>query len=215
MRSGIPIWALLMPVLILGSIYTGICTPTEAAVISVVYALVVGMFVYREIKLSNLKEILLSSVMTTASVMLIVSASNLFGWIMTREQLPQAAANLFLSISDSKYVFLLLVNLLLLLVGLFCDAGAAIVILAPILAPVASALGIDLIHFGIIMMVNLAVGMMTPPVGVNLYVVCDTANVKIESMMKYLLIYFAVLVADILLITYIPAISLTLPALMN
>ena len=153
--------------------------------------------------------------MTTASVMLIVSASNLFGWIMTREQLPQAAANLFLSISDSKYVFLLLVNLLLLLVGLFCDAGAAIVILAPILAPVASALGIDLIHFGIIMMVNLAVGMMTPPVGVNLYVVCDTANVKIESMMKYLLIYFAVLVADILLITYIPAISLTLPALMN
>jgi C4-dicarboxylate transporter DctM subunit len=204
-----------MPVLILGSIYTGICTPTEAAVISVVYALVVGMFVYREIKLSNLKEILLSSVMTTASVMLIVSASNLFGWIMTREQLPQAAANLFLSISDSKYVFLLLVNLLLLLVGLFCDAGAAIVILAPILAPVASALGIDLIHFGIIMMVNLAVGMMTPPVGVNLYVVCDTANVKIESMMKYLLIYFAVLVADILLITYIPAISLTLPALMN
>ena len=209
------IWALLMPVLILGSIYTGICTPTEAAVISVVYALVVGMFVYREIKLSNLKEILLSSVMTTASVMLIVSASNLFGWIMTREQLPQTAANLFLSISDSKYVFLLLVNLLLLLVGLFCDAGAAIAILAPILAPVASALGIDLIHFGIIMMVNLAVGMMTPPVGVNLYVVCDTANVKIESMMKYLLIYFAVLVADILLITYIPAISLTLPALMN
>ena len=103
----------------------------------------------------------------------------------------------------------------MLLVGLFCDAGAAIVILAPILAPVASALNIDLIHFGIIMMVNLAVGMMTPPVGVNLYVVCDTANVKIESMMKYLLIYFAVLVADILLITYIPAISLTLSALMN
>ena len=209
------IWAILMPVLILGSIYAGFCTPTEAAVVSVVYAFVVGVFVYKEIKLSDLSGIFLSSVLTTGSVMLIVSASNLFGWIMTREQLPQAAANLFLSISDSKYVFLLLVNLLLLIVGLFCDAGAAIIILAPILAPVANTLGVDLTHFGIIMMVNLAVGMMTPPVGVNLYVVCDTAKVKIETMMKYLVIYFVVLVVDILLVTYIPAISLTLPSVMN
>lgn len=208
-------WAILMPLLILGSIYGGFCTPTEAAVIAVVYAFIVGVFVYKEIKLADLKDILLSSVLTTASVMIIIAASNLFGWIITKEKLPLAAANFFLAISSNKYIFLLLVNMLLLVVGLFCEAGAAIVILAPILAPIASSYGIDLIHFGIIMMVNLAVGMMTPPVGVNLYVVCDSAKVTIEGMMKYLLIYFGILVIDILLITYIPAISLALPALMS
>lgn len=172
---------ILMPVIILGGIYSGLFTPTEAAVVAVFYGLFVGLFVYKEIKFSDIPKILTDSAMTMATVLLIMSASTIFGWILTKQQIPQAVAAGFLSISASKYVFLLLVNVLLLIIGMFCEAGAAMVILAPLLAPVAQTLGIDLVHFGVIMMANLAIGMMTPPVGVNLYVVCDTAKVKIEA----------------------------------
>lgn len=209
------ILALLMPVIILGGIYSGFFTPTEAAVVSVFYGLAVGMFVYKEIKPKDLKTIFHESVLTMATVLFIMSASTVFGWILAKEQVPQAVAHAFLSVSGSKYVFLLLVNVMLLVVGMFCEAGAAMVILAPLLAPIAHTLGIDLIHFGIIMMTNLAIGMMTPPVGVNLYVVCDSAKVKIEGMMKYLVVYFLVLVADLLMITFIPPLSLTLPNLLK
>ena len=201
------ILAILMPVIILGGIYSGFFTPTEAAV--------VGVFVYREIKLKDLKKIFYESVLTMATVLLIMSASTIFGWILAKQQIPQALAKAFLGISDSKYVFLLLINVMLLVVGMVCEAGAAMVILAPLLAPIAQTLGIDLIHFGIIMMTNLAIGMMTPPVGVNLYVVCDSANVKIEGMMKYLMRYFAVLIADLLIITYFPPLSLLIPTLLK
>ena len=204
-----------MPVIILGGIYSGFFTPTEAAVVSVFYGLVVGVFVYREIKLKDLKKIFYESVLTMATVLLIMSASTIFGWILAKQQIPQALAKAFLGISDSKYVFLLLINVMLLVVGMVCEAGAAMVILAPLLAPIAQTLGIDLIHFGIIMMTNLAIGMMTPPVGVNLYVVCDSANVKIEGMMKYLMRYFAVLIADLLIITYFPPLSLLIPTLLK
>lgn len=209
------ILALLMPVIILGGIYTGFFTPTEAAVVSVFYGLIVGTFIYREIKLADLKEILLNSVLTMATVLMIMAASNAFGWVLTKEQVPQAVAQAFLGMSSSKIVFLLLVNVMLLIVGMFCEAGAAMVILAPLLAPVASTLGIDMVHFGIIMMTNLAIGMVTPPVGVNLYVVCDSAKVKIEGMLKYLVIYFGILILDLMIITFAPPMSLTLPNLLK
>lgn len=204
------ILAILMPVIILGGIYSGVFTPTEAAVIAVFYGLIVGVFVYKEIKLSDIPRILTDSAITMSTVLLIMSASTIFGWILTKLQIPQAVAKGFLGISASKYVFLLLVNVLLLFIGMFCEAGAAMVILAPLLAPVAQTLGIDLVHFGIIMMANLAIGMMTPPVGVNLYVVCDTAKVKIEGMFPYLVKYFLALVAGVLSITYVPQLSLLL-----
>lgn len=204
------ILAILMPVIILGGIYSGVFTPTEAAVIAVFYGLIVGVFVYKEIKLSDIQRILTDSAITMSTVLLIMSASTIFGWILTKLQIPQAVAKGFLGISASKYVFLLLVNILLLFIGMFCEAGAAMVILAPLLAPVAQTLGIDLVHFGIIMMANLAIGMMTPPVGVNLYVVCDTAKVKIEGMFPYLVKYFLALVAGVLIITYVPQLSLLL-----
>ena len=207
------ILAILMPVIILGGIYSGFFTPTEAAVVAVFYGLVVGVFVYREIKIQDLGKIFYDSVITMATVCLIMSASTIFGWILAREQVPQALAQTFLSISSSKYVFLILINIMLLIVGCFCEAGAAMVILAPLLAPIAQTLGIDLIHFGIIMMTNLAIGMMTPPVGVNLYVVCDSAKVKIEGMMKYLMIYFGVLVVDLMIVTFVPPLSLLIPGL--
>ena len=203
-------WGFLMPVIILGGIYSGVFTPTEAAVIAVFYGLIVGVFVYKEIKLSDIPRILTDSAITMSTVLLIMSASTIFGWILTKLQIPQAVAKGFLGISASKYIFLLLVNVLLLFIGMFCEAGAAMVILAPLLAPVAQTLGIDLVHFGIIMMANLAIGMMTPPVGVNLYVVCDTAKVKIEGMFPYLVKYFLALVAGVLIITYVPQLSLLL-----
>ena len=204
------ILAILMPVIILGGIYSGVFTPTEAAVIAVFYGLIVGVLVYKEIKLSDIPRILTDSAITMSTVLLIMSASTIFGWILTKLQIPQAVAKGFLGISASKYIFLLLVNVLLLFIGMFCEAGAAMVILAPLLAPVAQTLGIDLVHFGIIMMANLAIGMMTPPVGVNLYVVCDTAKVKIEGMFPYLVKYFLALVAGVLIITYVPQLSLLL-----
>ena len=204
------ILAILMPVIILGGIYSGVFTPTEAAVIAVFYGLIVGVFVYKEIKLSDIPRILTDSAITMSTVLLIMSASTIFGWILTKLQIPQAVAKGFLGISASKYIFLLLVNVLLLFIGMFCEAGAAMVILAPLLAPVAQTLGIDLVHFGIIMMANLAIGMMTPPVGVNLYVVCDTSQVKIEGMFPYLVKYFLALVAGVLIITYVPQLSLLL-----
>ena len=204
------ILAILMPVIILGGIYSGVFTPTEAAVIAVFYGLIVGVFVYKEIKLSDIPRILTDSAITMSTVLLIMSASTIFGWILTKLQIPQAVAKGFLGISARKYIFLLLVNVLLLFIGMFCEAGAAMVILAPLLAPVAQTLGIDLVHFGIIMMANLAIGMMTPPVGVNLYVVCDTAKVKIEGMFPYLVKYFLALVAGVLIITYVPQLSLLL-----
>ena len=204
------ILAILMPVIILGGIYSGVFTPTEAAVIAVFYGLIVGVFVYKEIKLSDIPRILTDSAITMSTVLLIMSSSTIFGWILTKLQIPQAVAKGFLGISASKYIFLLLVNVLLLFIGMFCEAGAAMVILAPLLAPVAQTLGIDLVHFGIIMMANLAIGMMTPPVGVNLYVVCDTAKVKIEGMFPYLVKYFLALVAGVLIITYVPQLSLLL-----
>ena len=204
------ILAILMPVIILGGIYSGVFTPTEAAVIAVFYGLIVGVFVYKEIKLSDIPRILTDSAITMSTVLLIMSASTIFGWILTKLQIPQAVAKGFLGISASKYIFLLLVNVLLLFIGMFCEAGAAMVILAPLLAPVAQTLGIDLVHFGIIMMANLAIGMMTPPVGVNMYVVCDTAKVKIEGMFPYLVKYFLALVAGVLIITYVPQLSLLL-----
>lgn len=206
--------ALFMPIMILGSIYGGLCTATEAAVLAVVYGFVVGVFVYKEIRWKALPGILLDSCLTAATVLVIIGCSNIFGWVLAKQSVPQLVANAFLSISGSKYVFLLLVNLLLLLVGMFCEAGAAMVILAPLLAPVAASLGVDLVHFGIIMMANLAVGMVTPPVGVNLYVVCDSAKVKIEGMMRYLLVFFAVLIIDLLVITFVPQLSLLLPNLL-
>lgn len=209
------ILAILMPVIILGGIYSGFFTPTEAAVVSVFYGLIVGVFVYKEIKLKDLKGIFYESVLTMSTVLLIMSASTIFGWILAKEQVPQSLAMAFLSVSSSKYVFLILVNIMLLIVGMFCEAEAAMVILAPLLAPIAQTLGIDLIHFGIIMMTNLAIGMMTPPVGVNLYVVCDSANVKIEGMMKYLIGYFGILVADLMLITFVPPLSLLIPNLLK
>lgn len=202
---------LLMPVIILGGIYGGIFTPTEAAAVAVAYAFILGAFVYRSLTFNSVMEVLRNSVLSTAIIMFIIANAGLLGWVLTAEKVPAAVSAWFIGISDSPIVFLLLVNVLLLMVGMFLETGAAIVIMAPILTPVAMAFGIDPIHFGVIMIVNLAVGMLTPPIGVNLFVACQIGKLRIDQILKPLIPFYIVLLIDILLISYIPQISLWLP----
>ena len=196
--------SLLMPLIILGGIYGGLFTATEASVVAVAYAFVLGVFVYREIRPSQIPEILWSSAITSAIVLLIVGFAAVFAYVLSLYQAPQHVARMLLGISDNPIIFLLLVNVSLLVIGLFMETFAAILILAPVLAPVAISLGIDPVHFGLIVIVNLAIGMVTPPVGVNLFLVCGIANVSMERLMKPLSVFLAVLVLNLLLITYVP-----------
>lgn len=205
--------ALLMPVIILGGIYGGLFTPTEASVVAVAYAFIVGVFVYKEVKWKDLVNIFAKSSITTSIIMIIIANAGMFGWILTREQVPQKIGEFFTSISDSPIVFLFLINLLLWFVGMFFETSAAIIILAPLLTPVAISLGIDPVHFGMIMIVNLAMGMVTPPVGVNLFVACQIAGIRLDQITRAMVPFFFVLIIDILIITYIPKLSLFLPEL--
>lgn len=209
------IFALLMPIIILGGIYGGVFTPTEAANVAVIYGLIVGFFIYRELRLKDLVPVLRTSAISTAMVMLIIATASAFGLILTREMIPNAIAQWFISISSNKYVFLLLVNLMLLIVGAFMETNAAIIILAPIFFPVAVQMGIDPIHFGIIMVINLAIGMITPPLGVNLFVACGLSKLTIERIVKANWVYLGVTLLTLLIISYIPAISLWLPNLLT
>ena len=206
--------AMFMPVIILGGIYAGVFTPTEAAAVAVLYALIIGKFVYKELKIRSLIGFFAEAAITTASIMIIIAAAGLLSWYLTLNMIPQQAAEFLTEISGNHIVYLLLVNLLLLIVGMFFEASSAILVLAPILTPVAIQFGIDPVHFGIIMIVNLAMGMVTPPVGVNLFVSCQIANISLEEVTKGVLPFYIVLLFNILLISYWPALSMWLPSLM-
>lgn len=207
--------ALLMPILVLGGIYGGVFTPTEAAMAAVGYAFVLGAFVYRSLTLSKLYAAFSDALIASVAILTIIAAANLFGWVLTINQIPGAVTAMFLAISDNPIVFLLMVNLLLLLIGMFLETGAAIIILAPTLTPVAMAFGIPPVHFGIVMIVNLAIGMTTPPLGVNLFVACQIAGLRVEKILRSMLPFYAALLLNLLLITYLPALSLTLPSLLR
>lgn len=202
--------ALLMPVIILGGIYGGIFTPTEAAVVAVVYGLVIGVFVYREIKFTDLAAIFSSAVVTTAVIMFIIAGASVFGYYLTRQRIPAELTQLMLSLTDNWIIALLIINLVLLLCGIFLETSAAIIILTPILAPIASALGIDLVHFGIIMIVNLGIGFITPPVGINLFVAANIAGTKFESLLRAIIPFIIIMVIDVIILSFIPEISLFL-----
>lgn len=202
--------ALLMPVIILGGIYGGIFTPTEAAVVAVVYGLVIGLFVYREIKFTDLAAIFSSAVVTTAVIMFIIAGASVFGYYLTRQRIPAELTQLMLSLTDNWIIALLIINLVLLLCGIFLETSAAIIILTPILAPIASALGIDLVHFGIIMIVNLGIGFITPPVGINLFVAANIAGTKFESLLRAIIPFIIIMVIDVIILSFIPEISLFL-----
>ena len=207
------IFALLMPIIILGGIYSGYFTPTESAVVACVYALIIGLFVYKELKWKELPKIFYDAALTSSVILVIIATAGLFGWILTSEGVPQAVATWFSGVSNNPIIFLLIINIMLFFVGMFFDSGAAILILAPILTPVAISYGIDPVHFGIVMIVNLAMGMITPPFGVNLFMVSQVANIKLEGLLKYSALFIAVMIANILILSYIPSITMWLPEL--
>ena len=181
---------------------------------AVAYGLIVGLFVYRDLKPKDLYRIFGSAALTTATIMIILGTATTFGRILTLQRVPTLIANFFSSITDSKIVLLMLINLLLLVVGCFMETNAAIIILAPIFLPVVQALGVDPVHFGIIMVVNLAIGFVTPPLGVNLFVACNVANAKLEQICKGILPILGVMLLDLILITYIEPMVMFLPNLM-
>lgn len=201
-------WGLLMPVIILGGIYGSIFTPTEAAAVSVVYGLIVGVFIYREISPKKMVDILIDSCSTTATVMFITMGATLFGYVLTRARLDLAIEGFMMSITDGNWViFFLIVNVVLLIAGCFLDSTSALYIFTPLFAPVAAQLGISPIHLGVVMIVNLAIGLFTPPVGVNLYVACGIGNIKIEEITKGIIPCLIAQLVVLLLVTYIPGLS--------
>ena len=203
-------WALLMPVIILGGIYGGIFTPTEASAVAVFYALVVGMVIHREIKFADLSKILHKSVMSSAVIMFIIANAGLFAFLITRAGVPDAIGHWLQEVLKSPMLFLLGINAALFFIGMFIETSAAIIVLAPILAPVAIHFGIDPVHFGLVMVVNLALGMITPPFGVNLFAACTVARISLDRIIPYLLPFVLVVLGCLLVITYVPVLSLGL-----
>jgi len=208
-------WALLVPVIILGGIYGGIFTPTEAAAIAVIYGFIVGRFVYKDLGNKEIFEVFRGAALTTGTVLIILGTAATFGRILTLEQIPTRIAAFIQSVTDSRILVLLMINILLLIVGCFMETLAAIIILTPILLPLVTQVGVDPLHFGIVMVVNLAIGFITPPLGVNLFVACGITKQSLEEMSKAILGPLAVMIVILMFLTYIPEISLFLPKLLN
>jgi C4-dicarboxylate transporter DctM subunit len=203
-------WGLLLVVIILGGIYGGVFTPTEASIVAVFYALVVGVFIHRELTIRDLAVILKKSVVSSAVILFIIANAGLFSYLLTRAGVPDQIGTFLRETLHSPAVFLLGVNFALFIIGMFIETSASIIVLGPILAPVAAGFGIDPVHFGMIMVVNLALGMITPPFGVNLFAACTVARISVDQIISRLLPFVLVIVACLMVITYVPQLSLGL-----
>ncbi|OWV28563.1 TRAP transporter large permease [Halomonas campaniensis] len=208
------VWSLVMPILIMGGIYGGVTTPTEASVIAVVYALVVGLCLHREMSLKDLALAFRKSVVTSAVIMFIIGAASLMGYLLNRQGVPDAAALWLTSTFDGPTSLMLAINVMLFVVGMFIETGASIVVLAPILQDAALRVGIEPVHFGTVMVVNLALGMITPPLGVNLFAAAQIAGCSITAMLRPLLVFLGVIIVCLMIITFVPQLSLFLPGTM-
>ena len=204
-----------MPVIVVGGIMGGICTATEAGAIAVVYSLVVSLFITRTLKIRDMGAILLSAANSAAPLLLIIACAKVFSYGLTALQMPVLVNDLILSITDNKWVFLLLVNILLLIMGMFMDGGAAVIILAPILAPVAASMGISLVHFGIVMCLNLTIGCITPPLGYCLFITGKIGKISIEDTVRGTMPYSIGEIIVLLLITYIPVLVTFVPSVLG
>ncbi|KAA9027008.1 TRAP transporter large permease [Niallia endozanthoxylica] len=205
--------ALSIPAIILIGILSGVFTATESAAVAALIAMLIGWLLYKELKLKELPKILMNTALNTAIVTFIVAMASLFSWILTFERIPNQVADFLISISDSPFVFLLLINIIFLIVGMFLDGMAAMIILVPILLPVAVQFGIDPIQFGIILCVNLTIGLITPPVGTALFIASSMSNIKIERLSRTLIPFIGVALVALVIITYIPAVTLWIPSL--
>jgi C4-dicarboxylate transporter DctM subunit len=215
MRTGrSAFWGLLLIVIVLGGIYGGVFTPTEAAAVSAVYAVVIAVFVYRDIGVRQIPEVLVRAVRVTTMLMFIVANAYLFAFVLTTEQIPQGISASVLALDLAPWEFLLLVNLILLVAGTLMDPTSVVLILAPIVFPIATQLGIDPVHLGIIFVVNMEIGLVTPPVGLNLFVASAVSGLPVTSVVRASLPWLLVLLGFLAIVTYIPWISLVLPGLM-
>ncbi|WP_036610034.1 TRAP transporter large permease [Oribacterium sp. P6A1] len=203
--------SLLMIVIIIGGILSGLFSPTEAAGVAVIYAFILAVFVYRSIGLQDIYKVLVDAGTMTTIVMLIIGASQVLSFVLSFTGLPQAISALLLSVSENRIVILLIINIILLIVGTFMDMAPALMIFTPIFLPVAKSVGMDEIQFGVMMVMNLAIGTVTPPVGSVLFVGCSVAKLKVENVIKRLVSYFAVIIVALLFVTFVPAISEWLP----
>ena len=203
--------SLLTPVIIIGGIITGVFTATEAAAAASAYALVLGLFVYRSLRLSQLPGIFLRVAETTGIILFIISAAALFGWILAAEQIPQRLAAFFLSISQNYYVLLILINVLLLILGTFMETIAIIIIVVPVLMPLVTSLGMDPVHFGVMVTVNMAIGANTPPVGVDLIAACKVGQTTLDDAMPYIWPFVASMTVALICVTFIPPLVTFIP----
>lgn len=206
---------LLLIVIVIGGIIGGIFTATEGSVVAVVYSLILSLVFYKSIKISDIPKLLIDSAETTGIIIFLIGVSGIMSWVMAFTNIPEAVSAGLLSISENKYVILLMINVILLVVGTFMDMTPACLIFTPIFLPVCTALGMNTIHFGIMMIFNLCIGTITPPVGTTLFVGVKVGGVKIETVFRQLLIYFAAIFIVLLMITYVPQFSLWLPGLMG
>lgn len=208
-------WGLMMPVIILGGIYGGYFTPTEAAAVAAVYGILVGMFIYKKINMKNLMVLMTDSAIQSAVVMFIVACASFFAWFVTTEGIATMASDFLIQVSGNKFMFLLILNVILLIAGCFLDATSALYIFTPIMLPVALQLGYDPIALGVVMTVNLAIGMITPPVGVNLFVACGVSKISVKEISKAVMPFFFGALVVLLLITYLPEIITFLPNILG
>lgn len=207
-------FALLAPIIILGSMLTGVVTPTEAGAIAVLYALVCTV-IYKEFNFENLKIAFTESLNSTGLIMFLVGTGTVMGWVVSAEQLPQMLSDMLLYLTENKYVMLLIINLLLLGLGMIMEGIPIKLIMVPILMPIIDSLGIDRVHFGVIMSYNLLLGMITPPVGLGLYVISRVGNISVENVVKSVIPLYIPLIIALLIITFFPQISLWLPSVLN
>ncbi len=198
------IWGILTPVIILGGIFSGIFTPSEAAVIAVNYSLIVSLFIYRDMKLKDVYNIICKSAITMSVIMFIIATSSILSWILANWSIPTLIANGVLAVSTNKYIVLLLISIIVLIAGVFMETASALIILTPVFLPLVEQLGVNLVHFGIVMVVGLAIGMITPPVAINLYVASTITSLSIEKITKAIIPFMIGLVIVLLLILYLP-----------
>ena len=207
------IGALLVPIIILGGIYSGTFTPTEAAAVAVFYGLLVGFFVYKELTFKKMVDALISSAVTTGTIMIIVATATVLARVLTLEQIPAAISSFITGVTDSKIVVLLLINVVLLIVGCVMDSTPAILILAPILYPIVAQYDVDIIHFGLIMTINVCIGFMTPPVGLNLFVACSIGDIEFSKLVKNIWPFLLAMLVALIVVTYCEPVALFIPRL--
>jgi len=208
------VWGLGLPVILLGGIYSGVFTATESASVACVYGLFVGMVIYKQVTVKDLWKILENTGLTSGALLLITAGASAFSWLLTMTGTPSAVASSVLSLSDSAFAITALLNIIMLIAGFFLDSASAIIVLAPLMKPIATQVGLDPVHFGIINLVNYSVGMITPPVGLNLFVAVTISQMSLVEVFKGCIPFLLIMLAGLMVITYVPWISLAIPSML-